>query len=339
MARTALVISGGGSKGAFAVGALKYLIGELGLSFDVVAGTSTGALIAPLIVARGRDALPTLEKEYTTVGTRDILSGLPAVRVVTGKPSLYDSDPLERRIDKHITDDVFRTLRDSPRQLAVTTVDLRDGKLVYYQTGPRIQTDELVEQVTSREQLARAVHASASIPVAMPPVVNARAGHPDDGYVDGGVREYVPIEIAIDAGATDICCIILAPPFEKRPLYTRRFGSVVDVLQRSVDLLTEEVGASDVKLSELYTRGRVYLDRARTVLAQEGVGDEVLRRAFDESGVPNPFANKVAVALRIIRPPEMLRGDTLKFDPEDMRWNLEFGYRCAKEQWPGTPSV
>lgn len=339
MAKTALVISGGGSKGAFAVGALKYLVGELGLSFDVLAGTSTGALITPMIAAQGKDALATLEKEYTTVTTRDILSGLPTVRVITGKPSLYDSDPLEKRIRTHITDDVFRTLRDGPRQLAVTTVDLRDGKLVYFQTGPRIQTDEPVVQVTSREQLVRAVYSSASIPVAMPPVVNTRDGHPEDGYVDGGVREYAPIEVAIDAGATDICCIILAPPFEKRPLYTKRFGSVVDVLQRTLDMLTEEVGASDVKMSQLYTRGRVYLDRVRDGLAREGVSEEVLHRAFDESGVPNPFAGKVAVSLRIIRPPEMLRGDTIKFDPEDMRWNLEYGYKCAKEQWPGTRSI
>ena len=43
--KRALVISGGGSKGAFAVGALKNLIRERNLTFDVVAGTSTGAAI------------------------------------------------------------------------------------------------------------------------------------------------------------------------------------------------------------------------------------------------------------------------------------------------------
>jgi predicted acylesterase/phospholipase RssA len=44
----ALVISGGGSKGAFAVGVLKYLFQEKGHEYDIISGTSTGALIAPL---------------------------------------------------------------------------------------------------------------------------------------------------------------------------------------------------------------------------------------------------------------------------------------------------
>ena len=48
--KTALVISGGGAKGAFAVGVIKHLCStyrETGW-FDVVGGTSTGALISPM---------------------------------------------------------------------------------------------------------------------------------------------------------------------------------------------------------------------------------------------------------------------------------------------------
>lgn len=338
MGKTALVISGGGSKGAFAVGALKFLIGELGLKFDILAGTSTGALITPLIAADGKDALPTLETEYTTVKTDDILSGTPALRVIGGKPSLYDSGPLEKRIAKHITQALYDKVRTGPRQLAVTTVDLMDGRLVYYQSGGSpIVTDEPVVQVSSLDQFRRAILSSASIPVAMPPVVNSRdATHRDDGFVDGGVREYVPIEVAIDAGATEICCIILSPLFEKRPPFTKRFGNVFDVLQRSIDLLTEEVGASDLKLSQLYTRARLHQDRARAVLANAGVSEQVIREAFDQSGVPDPIAGKKAVALRVIRPEAMLRGDTLKFTPEDMKANLEEGFRMAKKQWPAS---
>ncbi|MCK5797226.1 MAG: patatin-like phospholipase family protein, partial [Deltaproteobacteria bacterium] len=43
--RTALVVSGGGSKGAFAVGAIEVLR-ERGTDFDLICGTSTGSLIA-----------------------------------------------------------------------------------------------------------------------------------------------------------------------------------------------------------------------------------------------------------------------------------------------------
>lgn len=47
--KNALVISGGGSKGAFAVGAIERLR-EAGITWDIVVGCSTGALIAPLVV-------------------------------------------------------------------------------------------------------------------------------------------------------------------------------------------------------------------------------------------------------------------------------------------------
>lgn len=330
----ALVISGGGAKGAFAVGALKFLMNERGLEFDVLAGTSAGALITPMIAARGKAALAVLEEEYTTVKNGDILDGTPAWRVLTGRPSLYGSGPLRKRIEKHITDDVFRTLAASAKRSAVTTVDLRDGKLVYYQTGtPLVPSDDTVVAVTSREQLVSAIHASSSIPFSMPPVVNSRPDHPEDGYVDGGVREYVPIEIAIDAGADEICCIILAPTFDKRPLYEKRFGNVFDVAQRAVDMLGEEVGASDLKLSRLYTAACRYLGAVQAKLVADGVSEAVVRAAFGESAAPNPFAGKRAVKLCVIRPERPLLGDTLRFDPDEMKANLKYGFECASKQW------
>jgi NTE family protein len=330
----ALVISGGGSKGAFAVGALKYLMLERGVDFEVLSGTSTGALIVPMVAAGGKAALATLETEYTTVTTHDILDGEPAIRLVEGKPSLHGSGPLRKRIEQHVTQAVFDTLRSSKKRVAVTATDLRDGKLVYYQTGQTpIPSDDVVVQVQSHEQLVNAIYSSASFPVFMPPVVNSRPGAPDDGYVDGGVREYAPIEIAIDAGADEIVCIILAPPLEKRATYDKRFGNVLDVAQRVIDLLSEEVGASDVKLSQLYTEANVYVNAVVGKLRKAGVKDDVLTDAFLNPGVKNPFAGKRAVSLRIIRPQRPLLGETLKFTPADMKANLEYGFQCAKEQW------
>ncbi|HSU17139.1 patatin-like phospholipase family protein [Longimicrobium sp.] len=330
----ALVISGGGSKGAFAVGALKYLMLEKGLDFDILAGTSTGALIAPMIAAQGKAALAALETEYTTVTTKDILDGELAIRVLEGKPSFHGSKPLRKRIEAHVTQQVFDALRASKKRMAVTSVDLHDGKLVYYQTGPTpIPSDDVVVQVQTLEQLVNAIHASASIPVYMPPVPNSRPGAPADPYVDGGVREYVPIEIAIDAGADEICCIILAPQLEKRATFEKPKPNVVDVLQRSIDLLSEEVGASDVKLSQLYTSANVWINAVVGKLRAAGVKDDVIVPAFQNAGVKNPFAGKRAVSLRIIRPQKPLRGETLKFSPDDMKANLEYGFQCAKEQW------
>ena len=57
MAKIALVISGGGAKGAFAIGVLKFFRTNTTLNFDLVSGTSTGALISPLVVTKDFDLL------------------------------------------------------------------------------------------------------------------------------------------------------------------------------------------------------------------------------------------------------------------------------------------
>jgi predicted acylesterase/phospholipase RssA len=44
----ALVISGGGAKGAWAGGFVEYLARKAGMSWDVLIGSSTGSLLVPL---------------------------------------------------------------------------------------------------------------------------------------------------------------------------------------------------------------------------------------------------------------------------------------------------
>lgn len=118
--RTALVISGGGSKGSFAVGVAEHLVGTLGLDFDIYAGTSTGALITPMLAAMGRAALPVLRNEYTTVRTPDILrQRFPEERAVVSS-SVYTTEPLAGRIGRQvIANSVFERLAASRKQVGV----------------------------------------------------------------------------------------------------------------------------------------------------------------------------------------------------------------------------
>jgi hypothetical protein len=49
--------------------------------------------------------------------------------------------------------------------------------------------------------------------------------------------------------------------------------------------------------------------------------------------VGTPLLGRRAASLRVIRPAELLAGDTLAFDSETMRRNLALGTDRAREAW------
>jgi predicted acylesterase/phospholipase RssA len=331
--KRALVISGGGSKGAFAVGAAQFLMGQLGLEFDLFVGTSTGALITPMLAALGRDALPKLKTEYTTVRTQDIITPRQPEETAIVHSSVFTTEPLAKRIAGNVTADVFQKLSTGPRQVIVTSVNLRTGRLTYHHTGTGgFQTNGDLVRAADRDTLMRAMLASASIPVLMQPA-GLGPGGAGDPFVDGGVREYAPIQVAIDAGATDIVAILLAP--KDRGPAKENLGRLTGVLQRTIDILTEEVGEGNVRMAQLYTTGARYLQAVRDGLVRDhGLTAAQADSALAPAAAQNPFLGKRAVSLRVIRPTQPLQGQTLGFDPAAMQANLDTGFQTAQIQWP-----
>src|SRR5881275_867799 len=101
--RRALVLSGGGAKGSWQVGACQHLIVERGLWFDVIAGVSAGAVnAATLAQARNQDELAAELEHLRAVwlglrGSRDVyrrrwLGALGTV--LARRASLYNAAPL-----------------------------------------------------------------------------------------------------------------------------------------------------------------------------------------------------------------------------------------------------
>jgi NTE family protein len=165
----ALVISGGGSKGAFAVGVVKYIAEHFpDLEHRIFLGTSTGALIAPL-VAIGELAL--VEHVYTTVATSDIITKGNVASRLLASTSLFDARPLARLIQEHWTADRFQRLMASDRTVFVTTVCMQTGETVYWgnQDVPGAGSFRF-NKVRDRDEWVRAVMASACQPVFMPPL-------------------------------------------------------------------------------------------------------------------------------------------------------------------------
>src|SRR2546421_3430436 len=100
--RRALVLSGGGAKGSWQVGACQHLIVERGLWFDVIAGVSAGAVnAATLAQARDPDELAAELEHLRAVwlglrGSRDVYRRrwLGALRTVLARRAgLYKPPP------------------------------------------------------------------------------------------------------------------------------------------------------------------------------------------------------------------------------------------------------
>lgn len=314
MNKVALVVSGGGSRGAFAVGAIEELR-KAGIQFDLVSGTSTGALIAPLVTI---DDLATLRYIYSSVSTSDILRQR-SIPEILFTDSIFDTSPLWSLINSFVDDDRYRKILASRIEMIVTTVNLQTGQIEYFnpKRGPN-------GAKLDRETLLRAIFASASQPVLMPPVRVPASG---DQYVDGGVREVAPLRIAIENGATDIYAIVLSPTNRARESKDYKF--VVGTLLRTIDLLLEETSVNDVADARFYNDSLNYLARVRERVSAQ-LPNMNLDDIFETDLPTNPFSGKKLLNLHVIRPESELPSDGLEFDPIVMSQMMEMGAQTTR---------
>lgn len=194
----AFVLGGGGARGAFQVGALRALH-EVGLRPDLLVGSSIGAVNAAAIALWGFDetGLFGLELAYHKVAGAGIIDvSLPrfAVQAITGR---LNHQSRERAADfliaTGITPDLTFGQLTGPR-LGIVGADLAEGRAVLYGLNPD-------------ESILEAVLASMAIPPWFAPVEQ-------DGHLimDGGVLSNLPIEPALNMGATEIIALGLEDP-------------------------------------------------------------------------------------------------------------------------------
>ncbi len=313
--KTALVISGGGAKGAFAVGAIEHLRSQ-NITFDLVSGTSTGALIAPLVAT---DDVQLLRFIYTSVRNEDIIIPRDVVSILT-HDAIYDTNPLWSLINSFVNRDRYDKILASKTEVFLATVNLQTGGIEHWSQhhgGPDRSPMDL-------RSFQRAMMASASMPVLMPPIQVLEGGQQ---HVDGGVREIAPLKIAIDEGATDIYAILLSP--EDHEPTRDKYVFIVKTLLRSIDLFTQEIVANDIATALLYNQAIRHQTRLRAK-AEKLLTKKQLKALFEDAANPNPFAGKRLLNLHVIRPNEVLPIDSLQFSPVAMSQIMGMGVEAAK---------
>jgi hypothetical protein len=187
-----LTISGGGADGAFGAG---FLCGwsKAGTRppFKLVTGISTGALIAPYAFL-GSDYDQRLKEVYTTITTKDILTEKGMLFAI-GSDSLAESAPLANLLETHVTEEVLRDVAKAyaaGRLLYIGTTNLDARRLVVWDMGAIASSGH----PGAPDLFRKVMLASASIPVAFPPVyvpVEAGGKTYDEMHVDGGVTTEV----------------------------------------------------------------------------------------------------------------------------------------------------
>lgn len=332
--KRALVISGGGSKGAFAIGVLKELFATYPqLDFDIYVGTSAGSLVAPLASI---NQMETLERIYTTISNKDLFIEGNIVDKL-GETSLFDVTPAWKIIQKNYPDSSYDQLLATGKKVFLTTACLQTNELNIFTNDASSVSKPVgykVVQTINANHFRRAMLASACEPVFMPPIQVGRdvpgAANPEFQYVDGGIIEYIGVQMAIDAGATEIFAILLSPAGHEK--VKPQFTNLLDILGSTVDILTAEVGKNDLAITDQYAIALKYIAGVKEKMLATGVSQADVDHYFT---LPEPsiFQNKEAIKIFKIRPDEFLGGGPggLTFNPIEMKRMVAKGQAIFKD--------
>ena len=291
----ALVISGGGSKGAFAGGIAEYLITVCKNDYDLFVGTSTGSLLIPLLSI---GEISKLKEVYTSVNQNSIFNRNPfiikerdgefEIRInhlniligfLKGSKTFGESKSLKKLILRTVTPYFFEKMKNQLVDVVVTVSNISLGKVEYKSVKD-----------FNREDFCDWIWASANLVPFMSLV--RKNGYE---YGDGGLGNVVPIAEAINRGAKEVDIILLKTekPFQKKPV-----KNVLELTTRIFDFLLEQIITNDITIGKL-------------------------RSKHDE------------ITLNFYNPPEMLTKNSLIFEPKKMKkwWDLGFEFALQNNHY------
>jgi NTE family protein len=221
----ALVLSGGGGKGAFQVGAERYAREVKGYRWSIIAGVSIGALNGAFIAMGRQHRLLEVWQSLTPekLFGRSKRHAIHILRqLMLRKPSLYGNEPIREIIEREIDPSAMAV------DFRVGVVSLISGRYrVFRKDHPGIKD---------------AILASAALPPIFPPV---DVGQAYPAMVDGGVRKVSPIGDVLDARPDELV-IINCNPHEKAAIAAAP-KSALGISQRAFGISMHQVFENDVK--------------------------------------------------------------------------------------------
>lgn len=209
MEKTALVLGGGGARGAYEVGVWQALC-ELDIPIDIVTGTSVGALNAAVIAAGSFESVSALWRNLRTdmVFSIDVDDSLPAKQktaamvkeVLRRYPTqgAMDTAPLKRLLVRYCEE---QAVRDSAIRCGIVCADVPSGK----------PFERFCDEIPEGKLHDYLLASSAVFPAVKLRRVEGKL------LADGGYWDNIPVGLALQGGAKRIIAVDLDTAFSRRP--------------------------------------------------------------------------------------------------------------------------
>ena len=297
--KKALVISGGGSKGAFAGGIAQYLIEESKQTYDVLFGTSTGSLLISHLAAL---RIPEIKHAFTHVTQASIFCNNPFIvkqkgklfktrinhfnvvkNFIKGRKTFGESTNLRHLIEQKITPTIFQEIKSSQKEVVVCVSNFTLNT-IEYKTLSECSYSDFLDWIW----------VSCNYVPFMSIVIKNKFE-----YADGGFGCIIAIEEAIRRGATHVDAIMLST--EVQQLNRMRSRNAFDLLLSTLDFMGDQIMEDNILVGKLY-------------------------------------AQEKNVQLRIFHTPRVLTTNSLIFDQDEMeRWWQEGWEYAQKEATSNNP--
>jgi predicted acylesterase/phospholipase RssA len=328
----ALVLAGGGARGAYEAGIVEALRGAAGVSdgepipgVDVVCGTSIGALngwftataqysrLAALWHGVAAEHVFEVKRRFAAATTHDgfiltqIVQALALAKgLTTNVQGVLDGERLVQWIARYVD---AQTPVLVPFCFTVTNLDKARAELLLRvpfvpTSGQRTTTiDRLRFSVGSNvavrlvpdDDLHASLQASATMPVLLDPVVMTSPEGDKDRYIDGGVSDNDPIDVG--RALAEAVDTVLVDPLKTKPA---PYANALSIAVGAFGVAQSRIFAASLREAYLETQGK------RLFLASASTDDQ---RRFQD--------NLLDVDLSIIRPLADLPVQTVEFDRQD----------------------
>ncbi len=189
--KTALVLGGGGSRGAYEAGVWQALT-ELGIKIDIVTGTSVGAINAAMVVQGDVDLTAQLWREMETHMVFDVPEGSQPIEYAREIVFHHGAGTsrLKELLDTYIDEE---KVRSAAMEYGIPVVSL-PGFDAHYLFKEDIPVGRLTDYIVASASAFPAIHS-----------------YPIDGveYIDGGYADEIPVNMAMQKGATHVIAVNL----------------------------------------------------------------------------------------------------------------------------------